>query len=212
LQEERNVGAVQQGEAVTVADFGRGGGAGGAGDGWVHGAGKAGRAGTGGIGGWGRVGGWGSRGRVGGRGGRGGALLASTVEQAPLPPATAAAAWVTPRDINRLEYFASATDICRAYTSLAALARRPGLAPIGQVLSLNDDSLALDPAQWQTTWFKGGSEPGVLTMAYLATTRTGHSYVVTVLAEDPAQPIDETLGLPIMLSAIKGAFALAARG
>ena len=138
-------------------------------------------------------------------------LLASTVDRAPLPAVAAAGSWIAPRDINSLEYFASASDICRAYASLAALAARPGLSPIGQVLSLNDDSLALDSAQWKTTWFKGGSEPGVLTMAYLATTRTGHSYVVTVLAEDPSQPIDETIAVPVMLSAIKGAFTLAAR-
>ena len=138
------------------------------------------------------------------------ALLASTVDRAALPAVAAAGAWTTPRDINSLEYFASASDICHAYSSLAALARRPGLAPIGQVISLNDDGLQLDPAQWKTTWFKGGSEPGVLTLAYLATTRTGHSYVVTVLAENPSQPIDETTAIPIILSAIKGAFTLAA--
>jgi hypothetical protein len=138
-------------------------------------------------------------------------LLTGTVDRAPLPAVAAAGSWIAPRAINSLEYFASASDLCRAYASLASLAARPGLAPIGQVLSLNDDSLALDPAQWKTTWFKGGSEPGVLTMAYLATTRTGHSYVVTVLAEDPSQPINETIAVPVMLSAIKGAFTLAAR-
>ena len=138
------------------------------------------------------------------------ALLASTIDQAPLP-AVAAGAWTTPRDINSLEWFASASDICRAYTSLAALARRPGLSPIGQVLSLNDGGLQLNPAQWKTTWFKGGSEPGVLTLAYLATTRTGQSYVVAVLAENPSQPINEATAAPVMLSAIKGAFTLAAR-
>jgi hypothetical protein len=94
---------------------------------------------------------------------------------------------------------------------LAALARRPGLSPIAQVLSLNDAGLGLDPAQWKTTWFKGGSEPGVLTLAYLATTQSGHSYVVSVLAENPSQPINETTAMPVMLSAIKGAFTLAAR-
>ena len=57
--------------------------------------------------------------------------------------------------------------------------------------------------------WRGGRGGGV---AGVATTRTGHSYVVTALAENPAQPIDETLGLPIMGSAIRGAFALAARG
>jgi hypothetical protein len=139
------------------------------------------------------------------------ALLAGTVDRAPLPAVAAATAWTTPRAINSLEWFASADDICRAYTSLAALARRPGLSPIGRVLSLNDGGLQLDPAQWKTTWFKGGSEPGVLTLAYLATTRTGQSYVVTALAENPSRPINEATAAPAMLSAIKGAFALAAR-
>jgi Beta-lactamase enzyme family/ORF 12 gene product N-terminal len=139
------------------------------------------------------------------------ALLARTVDRAPLPTVSAAQAWTTPRDIDSVEWFASADDICRAYTSLAALARRPGLAPIGQILSLNDDGLQLDRAQWKTTWFKGGSEVGVLCLAYLATTQTGQSYVVTVLAENPSQPINDAKAAPVLLSAIKGAFTLAAR-
>jgi beta-lactamase class A len=140
------------------------------------------------------------------------ALLASTVDREPLPAVAAAGDWVTPRDIDSVEYFASPSDICRAYASLAGLARQPGLSPLGQVLTLSDDGLALDPAQWQTTWFKGGSEPGVMALSYLATTRTGHSYVVTALAEDTSQPIDEAAATPTMLSAIRGAFALAAHG
>jgi beta-lactamase class A len=139
------------------------------------------------------------------------ALLASTVDRAPLPAVAAAGAWIARRAVNSLEYFASASDLCRVYASLAALARRPGLAPIGQVLSLNDDGLQLDPAQWKTTWFKGGSEPGMLTLAFLATTRTGHSYVVTVLAENPSQPINQATAIPAILSAVKAAFTLAAR-
>ena len=80
------------------------------------------------------------------------------------------------------------------------------------MFSLNDDGLQLDPAQWQTTWFKGGSEPGVLTLAFLATTRSGHSYVVAVLAANTSQPIDQAAATPVILSAVKGAFTLAARG
>jgi hypothetical protein len=139
------------------------------------------------------------------------ALLASTVDRTPLPAVAAAGAWIAPRAVTSLEYFASASDLCRVYASLAALARRPGLAPIGQMLSLNDDGLQLDPAQWQTTWFKGGSEPGVLTMAFLATTRTEHSYVVTVLAENPSQPVNQLRAIPAILSAVNEAFTLAAR-
>jgi hypothetical protein len=74
------------------------------------------------------------------------------------------------------------------------------------VLSLNDDGLQLDPAQWQTTWFKGGSEPGVLALAFMATTRTGHSYAVTVLTENPSQPINQAIAIPVILSAVNEAF------
>ena len=75
----------------------------------------------------------------------------------------------------------------------------------------NDDGLDLDPAQWKTAWYKGGYGGTVLTQAYLATTRTGQSYVVTVLAENRSQPIDPAAATPAILSAIKGAFTLAAR-
>ncbi len=140
------------------------------------------------------------------------AQLASVVDRAPMPSAAALAAWTTPRDINRIGHFASASDICRVYASLAALIRKPGLSPVAGALEINDGGLGLDPAQWQTTWFSGGTQPGVATYTYLATTKTGHSYVVAVLASNPSAPIDQTTAVPAVLSAIKGAFTLAARG
>jgi hypothetical protein len=45
----------------------------------------------------------------------------------------------------------------------------------------------------------------------MATTRTGHSYAVTVLAENPSQPINQATAIPAILSAVKQAFTLAAR-
>jgi Beta-lactamase enzyme family len=103
------------------------------------------------------------------------ALLADTVDRRPLPGASAVRALSTRSDMDGLGWFASASDICRAYASLTTLTRRPAQSPIGQVLSLNDDILELDPAQWETTWRKGGVGPGTLALAYLATTRTGQT-------------------------------------
>jgi hypothetical protein len=137
--------------------------------------------------------------------------LANTVDRLHLPDVAAMKALSTRGDMRGLGWLASASDICRAYASLADLSRRPGLAPIGQVLSVNDDILELDPAQWQTTWRKGGAGPGVLALAYLATTQTGQSYVVAMFAENRSQPIDPATAGPVMLGAIKGAFTLAAR-
>ncbi len=138
------------------------------------------------------------------------ALLAGTVDHVPLS-ALNLTGWTAPRDINSLEWFASPADICRVYASLAALARQPKLAPVASILELNPGGLNLDRSQWRSVWFKGGSEPGVLTLNYLATTRAGQSYVVSVLAENPSAPIAETAAIPKLISAVKGAFELAAR-
>jgi beta-lactamase class A len=140
------------------------------------------------------------------------ALLADVVDRAPLPSAAAVAGWTTPRDINSIGHFASASDICRVYASLAALARKPGLSPVASALEMNGGGLGLDPAQWQTTWFSGGTLPGVLTSTYLAITKTGQSYIVAILASNPSAPIDNATAIPAVVSAVRGAFTLAARG
>jgi beta-lactamase family protein/uncharacterized protein len=138
------------------------------------------------------------------------AMLTGTVDRVPLSAfhVTAPTGWTQPRDIGTIEWFASPADICRVYASLASLSRQPGLAPVASILEINNGSLALDPRQWRTTWFKGGSEPGVVTLNYLATTRTGQSYVVSVLAANPSAPIPQT-STAQLLGAIKAAFVLA---
>ncbi|HVT71185.1 MAG TPA: hypothetical protein VHF26_25795, partial [Trebonia sp.] len=141
------------------------------------------------------------------------ALLTSTVDRVPYRELTAAnaAAWTAPRDIDSLEWFASPTDICHVYGSLAALAGQPGLAPVASVLQINNGGMTLDSSRWRSVWFKGGSEPGVLTLNYLATTRGGQSYVVSVLAANPKAALSQTAASLVLISAIKGAFQLAAR-
>lgn len=79
-------------------------------------------------------------------------------------------------------------------------------------MAANDFGLDLDPREFPAVWFKGGSEPGVLNLAYLARTAEGKTYVVTVLATDPGTLIDETATRPALVSSIRGAFALLAAG
>ena len=140
------------------------------------------------------------------------ALLTSTVDTVPYSTLTAAdaAAWTTPRDIGSLEWFASPADICRVYASLVSLARQPGLAPVGHALSINDGGLALPASQWKSVWFKGGSEPGVLTLNFLATTTSGRIYLVSVLTANPQTAFAQTPATLTLLSAAKGALELAA--
>ncbi len=136
--------------------------------------------------------------------------ILATLDGRALPGTAAIRAWNAPRAIDSIEWFASGEDLCRVYTSLSRLARRPGLAPIAGALEINDGGLGLDAARWPTTWFKGGSEPGVLTLTYQAKARTGRTYFVGILASDPSAPIDEAHAAPRLFPAIKGAFALAA--
>ncbi len=135
------------------------------------------------------------------------ALLASTVDRAPLPDLAAAQAWATPRDTGTIEWFASPDDICRAFAGLQQLAAQPRLAPLGSVLSAGNGGVGLDPAQWPTVWFKGGSEPGVLTLGYLATNSKGQTFVVVAMLSDPAAALSPSAEAGLLAIA-RGAFEL----
>jgi hypothetical protein len=138
-------------------------------------------------------------------------FLRGTVDPIPLGQLRKeASAWTSPRDVSSLGWFASPMDICHLFAHLASLARQPKLAPLSSLLQVNNGGLALDSRQWTSVWFKGGSEPGLLTLNYMATTTSGHSYVVSVLAENPSHTIGPT-ATRTLIGAIQGAFQLAAR-
>ena len=136
--------------------------------------------------------------------------LLTTVDRLPLPTVSAMRA-MGKRGRTSPDWVSSTSDICRAYVSLLALNRQPGLSTVGQVLSLDDDALELDPSRWTTTWHKGGVGSTFTALSYLATTRTGRSYVVIVQAGNPSRPADPMAAAPTVLAAMKGAFSLTAR-
>ena len=140
------------------------------------------------------------------------ALLTDTVNKLPLPSPAAVGAWRQPRYDNRIEWFSSVANLCRAYESLQAMSRRPGLGEIAHAMNIEPGGLNLDSSRWKSTWFKGGDEPGVLNLTYLATTRGGHSYFVGVLAQNRRKAINQTRAAEVLQSAIRAAFTLAASG
>ncbi|MEU8177055.1 serine hydrolase [Microbispora hainanensis] len=131
--------------------------------------------------------------------------LATTVARTPLSAVTP---WDRPRDIGALEWFASPGDVCRAFAGLSAL----NTPPLDEVMSANDAGLGLDADAWPTVWYKGGSEPGVLSMGFLARDAAGRTYVVTALTSDPRTALDETSAAPELLALVRGSFAMLARG
>ncbi|MFG2075698.1 serine hydrolase [Nonomuraea maritima] len=129
--------------------------------------------------------------------------LRRVVAEVPLSQVTL---WQEPRALNTVEWFASPTEICRAYAGLVKL----GDARIHEVMSINDAGLGLDRTAWPRVWFKGGSEPGLAAMSFLARNASGKSYVVVGVSADPKGSITglEQLQQPAVARA---AFTLAAR-
>ncbi|HET9140757.1 serine hydrolase [Actinophytocola sp.] len=119
-------------------------------------------------------------------------------------PLTGLAGWTAPEKIDEIEWFGSPADICRAFSGL----RRQNQPEIDHALSLNDGGLGLDRSRFPTVWFKGGSEPGVLTLNYLTGTSTGDTFVTSLMISDPNAALDADRTVGRSLAIIKGAFQL----
>jgi beta-lactamase class A len=132
-----------------------------------------------------------------------GRFLTRRVDRVPL---SSVRGWTRPRATGSLEWFASAADLCRAYAGLSRQARSQ--PPVARALSISDGGLALSPSSWPSVWFKGGSEPGVLTLAYRLRARDGRTYVVAALANDRRRPFGELAAGAKLVSLVRGAAAL----
>ncbi len=87
------------------------------------------------------------------------------------------------------------------------LSRQPKLSPIASIFSVNKGGLGLDPSEWPTVWFKGGSEPGVLTLGYMATDSRGQTFVVSAMSSNPTVALAPSATLALV-DAVEGAFGL----
>lgn len=130
----------------------------------------------------------------------------STLDQIPLSQLHA---WTQPEKIDQIEWFASPADICRAYAGLWRQNAQPGLSQIGAALSINDGGIGLDPGQYPVVWFKGGSEPGVLTLNYLARSAGGQLIVSSLMLASPSASFDEAAITAQVLALARGGIQLA---
>ena len=112
-----------------------------------------------------------------------------------------------PRAIDSIEYFASPDDICRAFAGLQQLSDQQKLSPLASILSVNHGGLGLNQTQWPTVWFKGGSEPGVLTLGYLAKNTKGQTFVVSAMVSNPTTALAPS-ATGALLEIAQGAFDL----
>jgi hypothetical protein len=78
---------------------------------------------------------------------------------------------------------------------------------VSTALSYNDGGIDLSRSTWPLVWYKGGSEPGVLTLAYLARRSDGTVAVVALELSDPTGPVPAGVTLKA-LADIRAAFGL----
>jgi hypothetical protein len=72
---------------------------------------------------------------------------------------------------------------------------------------VNDGDIGLNRKMWPIIWFKGGSEPGVLTLGYLAENAKHQTFVVSAMASNPRAALSPA-ATEDLLSIVKGAFTL----
>lgn len=99
--------------------------------------------------------------------------------------------WDRPLHTNTLGWFATPGDICLALAALTMESADPARAPLRTVLSANP-GVPQDPNVWPYVAFTGGSEPGVLSLAWYTERDDGRTFVV-VANVTSTRPIPDTL-------------------
>lgn len=106
-----------------------------------------------------------------------------------------------PLAIDKVEWFASASDLCRAMDWLRRSSESgPGALARG-VLSINK-GLTWSDARWRFVGFKGGSEPGVLNMTWLAQREDGEWFALSGGWNDAAAALDDEKLIEILQAVI----------
>src|SRR5699024_1461334 len=95
--------------------------------------------------------------------------------------------WARPKYIQQLEWFASAQDLAKAIAWFKGEGQTKQVAR--KILSVNP-GLDFDQAKWAYIGFKGGSEPGVVSMTYLLKSTNGNWHVLSAEWNNTEKNID----------------------
>jgi beta-lactamase class A len=104
------------------------------------------------------------------------------------PTLAEAAGWTTPRFVNTIEWFASPSDLAHAISLLEAESHHQGLSPLRQILAINP-GVSLNRTTWPYVAFKGGSEPGVISLTWYLQRHDGRTFVLSIILNDPEHEI-----------------------
>ena len=103
----------------------------------------------------------------------------------------------TPAAIESIEWFASPMDEIRLLDHL----RRQGGEAL-PILAINPGIAPADAKRWAYLGYKGGSEPGVIAMNFLARAKDGHYYAVAGSWNNAAARVDDAQFVALMTRAL----------
>lgn len=116
-----------------------------------------------------------------------------------------------PWEIERIEWFASAEDMCHTWLRLEELIAASDLddAQAAKAALTANPGLEFDTARWPEVWYKGGSEPGVFAMTWRLVGVDGQEYVVVAALNDPQAEFSEIHAIYAMQTVLAAFEALA---
>ena len=114
------------------------------------------------------------------------AILGGLAGEAPSLEQVTTAFAAGPKALD-LEWFATPADLAKLF----AFMRRTGDSRAFEILAINAQGTAAIAEKWTYLGFKGGSEPGVINLTWIATDKAGRDWVLTLGWNNPAAPVDD---------------------
>jgi len=105
-------------------------------------------------------------------------MLESEIDPLRLNPEGDWGRWNGPTAINGIEWFASATELCRVSAALWSMGAQPDLAPVREILTRNRGGIG-EGDTWKRTGYKGGFEAGVVNMTFVLERADGRVFFVS---------------------------------
>ncbi|MEJ7838495.1 MAG: serine hydrolase, partial [Thermomicrobiales bacterium] len=125
-------------------------------------------------------------------------LLHTDIDPMAIDPNGGWGNWNGPTAIGEIEWFASASDLCRATASLWTMGAQPGLSPIRDVLSGNRGAVG-ELSSFPKAGYKGGYEAGVVNMTYILQREDGRVFFVSAGYNSTTSVIDPSTAVSYLI-------------
>lgn len=122
------------------------------------------------------------------------AMIMAEIDPITINPTGGWGYWNGPTSIEGIEWFATATDLCRVSASLWAMGAQPGLEPVRSILTGNRGAV-WDTTAFPSAGYKGGYEAGVVNATFVLQRSDGRVFFATAGFNTQQGMIDQRAGI-----------------